>query len=618
MQIKKESFRQFSRTNLSVNKQAVTSIELLAPARNRESGEAAINHGADAVYVGGDKFGAREAAGNSIADIERLCGYAHKYFAKVYLTLNTILYDNELEQAREMIIRAYNAGCDAVIIQDMALLEMDLPPVPLFASTQTDNCSIEKVRFLENAGFSRVILARELSLSQIAAIRESTTIELESFIHGSLCVSYSGRCYLSEILAGRSANRGRCAQLCRLPFDLYNDKGVKIAADKHLLSLKDLNMSEHLEDLMHAGVTSFKIEGRLKDILYVKNITAYYRRRIDEILEQSVSCRKASSGKVHLLFEPDPERSFSRGFTTYFAKNRKRGLNAGTAKSTGKPCGTVVSVDNHSFVTDDIDSLTNGDGICFFDNSGKLLGTRVNSVNGNTVTPLSMHGISAGTEIFRNSDRLFDKKLAAKSAVRKIHADVSIKVSETNIRITAKDEDGIDVDISIPHSMEKALNKDKIRETVIEQAGKTGNDIFDFEVYAECEYFFPVAAINAWRRQLIRALEDERQKRYRRKESKVVPSDTAYISDEIDFTANVSNSLAVRFYRRHGVKTIRHAVETGTVPTHLMYNKYCIKFELGMCPKQGAPNSGDLFLLYSNKRLVLHFDCKRCEMRIDN
>ncbi|MDR2383778.1 MAG: U32 family peptidase [Prevotellaceae bacterium] len=593
-------------------------IELLAPARDRESGEAAINHGADAVYIGGNKFGAREAAGNSFADIELLCGYAHKYFAKVYLTLNTILYDNELEQAREMVVRAFNIGCDAVIVQDMALLEMDLPPIPLFASTQTDNCTLEKIKFLQDIGFSRVILARELSLKQIAEIGKATSIELESFVHGSLCVSYSGRCYLSEVLSGRSANRGCCAQLCRLPFDLYDAQGVKIASDKHLLSLKDLNMSDYLEDLMLAGVTSFKIEGRLKDISYVKNITAFYRKRIDALLDKSDSYRKASSGKVNLFFEPDAERSFSRGFTAYFAKGRKRGLNAGTAKSTGKFCGTVISVAKRSFTIDNAASLANGDGVCFFDSSGKLLGTRVNSANGNAITPLSMEGISKGTKIFRNSDRLFDKQLAAKSAVRKIHADVSIAISGNDILISAKDEDSVSVEISIPHSAEKAVDRDRMRTTIIEQFGKTGETVFDFQTdCADCEYFFPVSAINAWRRQLIRILETERQNQYRRKESQIVRSGIPYIMDEIDFTANVSNSLAERFYQRHRVRKIAKAVETGTVPTSLMFNKYCIKFELGLCPvKQNAPNSGDLFLTCSNKKLKLHFDCKKCEMII--
>jgi putative protease len=603
---------------LPVNRQTVKTIELLAPARNRESGEAAISHGADAVYIGGSKFGARESAGNSFSDIEQLCRYAHKYFAKVYLTLNTILYDSELEQARETVVRAYGAGCDAVIVQDMALLETDLPPIPLFASTQTDNCLPEKVRFLQDVGFVRVILARELSLKQIADIRKSTTVELESFVHGSLCVGYSGRCYLSEILAGRSANRGKCAQMCRLPFDLYSDRGVKIAGDRHLLSLKDLNMSGCLEDLMAAGITSFKIEGRLKDISYVKNITAYYRKRIDRILDKSDNYRKASSGNVSLFFEPEAERSFSRGFTAYFAEDRKQGLNAGTAKSTGKFCGTVVSVAKRSFVIDSADSLANGDGICFFDKSGKLQGTGVNSVNGNVISPLSMENISAGTKIFRNSDRLFDRLLAGKSAVRKIHADVSVEVSEKDIHIQARDEDEVDAEIFIPHSAEKAIDGNRMQKTVIEQFGKTGNEIFDLGTDCRnCEYFFPVSVINAWRRELIRILESERQKRYVRKTSEIIRSDIPYITDRIDFTANVSNSLSEQFYRRHGVRKIEKAVESGTVPARLMYAKYCIKFELGMCPvKQGAPESGDLFLTCSNKKLKLHFDCKKCEMSV--
>ncbi|MDR2286368.1 MAG: U32 family peptidase [Prevotellaceae bacterium] len=593
-------------------------IELLSPAKNRESGEAAINHGADAVYIGGSRFGAREAAGNSFTDIELLCEYAHRYYAKVYLTLNTILCDSELEQARKMLVRAYNIGCDAVIVQDMALLEMDLPPIPLFASTQTDNYLPEKVKFLQDVGFERVILARELSLQQIAEIRKSTTVELESFVHGSVCVSYSGRCYLSEVLSGRSANRGCCAQLCRLPFDLYDDKGVKIVGGKHLLSIKDLNMSGYLENLIAAGVTSFKIEGRLKDIAYVKNITAYYRKCIDKILSKSDGYKKSSSGNVDLFFEPDVEKSFSRGFTTYFAEGRTQGLNAGTAKSLGKFCGTVESINKRSFVMDNADSLVNGDGICFFDSSGKLFGVRVNSVNENTITPLSMANISTGTKIFRNSDRLFDKKLAGKSAVRKIHANVSIEISESVIRIKANDGDGVDVDIVIPHSSEKTIDSDKMQKTIIEQFGKTGNDIFDFRIEcSDCEYFFPISVINEWRRQLIRFLTVERQARYKRKESKIVPSDIAYIADEVDFTANVSNSLAERFYRRHRVWKIEKSVESGIVPKRLMYNRYCIKFELGMCPvKQDAPQSGDLFLRYADKKLKLIFDCKKCEMSL--
>jgi putative protease len=557
----------------------LSEIELLSPARNRELGEAAINHGADAVYIGANRFGAREAAANSLADIEQLCRYAHRYFARVYLTLNTILYDNELDAAREMVVNAYNVGCDAVIIQDMALLEMDLPPIALFASTQMDNCLPEKIRFLEMLGFSRVILARELSLKQIAEIRKSTSIELESFVHGSLCVSYSGRCYLSEALAGRSANRGNCAQLCRLPFDLYDERGVMIAARRHLLSLKDLNLSGYLKDLITAGVTSFKIEGRLKDLTYVKNITAYYRKRLDAILNKAngsdaTSYKKSSSGSVELFFEPDVERSFSRGFTTYFVKGRQRGLNAGTSKSTGKLCGTVVSVATRSFAMDNADALANGDGICFFAFDGRLLGTRVNSVNGNTVTPMSMEGISSGTKIFRNSDRLFDKQLSVTSAVRTIPSRISIDVRPDSVRLNACDEDSIEVNIIIPHAAEKAIDSDKMRETVIAQFRKTGNDIFRFQIDCPvCRYFFPISVINAWRRRLVDALDNERIRRYKRKESTITRSDVPYISNAVDFTANVSNRLAERFYRRHGVRKIEKAVEGGTVPTRLMFNK---------------------------------------------
>jgi putative protease len=601
-----------------VKRSATSFIELLAPAKNREQGEAAICHGADAVYIGGCRFGAREAAGNSFDDIEHLCRYAHRYFAKVYLTLNTILYDHELEQAREMVCRAYEIGCDAVIIQDMSLLEMDLPPIPLFASTQMDNTSVEKVKFLQDVGFRRVILARELSLQQIAEISSATTVELEAFVHGSLCVSYSGRCYLSEALANRSANRGACAQLCRLPFDLYNDKGVKIVENKHLLSMKDLNMSDFLEALIDAGITSFKIEGRLKDLSYAKNVTAYYRKRIDAILDKSTVYRSASSGTVTLAFEPDIERSFSRGCTTYFASARQPGLNSLTPKSTGKYCGTVISVASRSFAIDNPDSLVNGDGICFFDATGKLFGTRVNSVNGNNVTPLSMENISTGTQIFRNSDRIFDRTLSRTSAVRRIHVSVTIIFTNDSLTIDADDEDGISVRMHVEHCAEKSVDKDRMKKTVIGQLSKTGNEIYEFEIRCdECEYFFPISVINGWRRRLVSLLDEARQTEYHRKESKIIVSAIPYITDTIDYTGNVSNVLAERFYRRHGVRHIELSVETGTVPRRLMYNKYCIKFELGMCPKkQGASATGDLFLTFSDKRLKLNFDCAKCTMYI--
>lgn len=593
-------------------------LELLAPAKNKEQGIAAINHGADAVYIAGPAFGAREAAANTIHDIELLCQYAHKYYAKTYLTLNTILYDHELEQARELVYQAYNSGCDAIIVQDMALLEMDLPPIPLFASTQTDNYTPEKVKFLEDVGFQRVILARELSLEQIKEISNNTSVDLEAFVHGAICVSYSGRCYLSQMLASRSANRGSCAQLCRLPFDLYNSKGVKIEENKHLLSVKDMNMSAHLADLVDAGVTSFKIEGRLKDMSYVKNITAYYRKCLDNIINKSVKYKRASSGTTKFAFEPDPERTFSRGYTTYFALGRSKGLNAGAAKSVGKYCGKVIACDNKTFKLDTGD-LINGDGICFFDTSGKLTGTRINSVSEGVVSPLSMNGITKGTKIFRNSDRMFDKTLAGESATRKIQVNISLIVSDNSVQITAVDEDGIKAEIKLSHQMEKARNIEKIKDTIINQFSKTGNEIFNFTINSiDCEYFFPISEINNWRRLLSAKLETQREKSYKRNTFKIAPSTIPYIADNINFTANVSNHLAERFYKRHGVVKIEKAVETGTIPAKVMFNKYCIKYELGICPvKQGGKETGDLFLHNSGKVLKLKFDCKNCEMSIE-
>ena len=594
-------------------------LELLAPAKNGEYGKAAVNHGADAVYIAGERFGAREAAGNSMTDIGKLCAYARKYKVKTYLTLNTILFDEELEDARRMIVEAYEVGCDAVIVQDMALLEMDLPPIPLFASTQTDNCTPEKVAFLQDAGFSRVILARELSLTDIRAIGESVSVELETFVHGSLCVAYSGRCHLSERLKGRSANRGCCAQMCRLPFDLCNADGTKLVEAGHLLSLKDLNMSAHLETLIDAGVSSFKIEGRLKDLSYVKNITAYYRTRLDEILEQSDEHRKASSGKVHLFFKPDPERTFSRGFTDYFAETRKGGLCAGTSKSVGKFCGTVVASDKRSFTLDDSGYLpVNGDGICFFDAAGNLSGTRVNSTDGNRITPLSAEGIAAGTAIFRNADRLFDKSLAGESAVRKIHVRVSVEVGESEVRVSAEDEDGISAELRFAHSADTARNSERMCAILLEQFRKTGGEIFEFEPEcSSCDRFFSVAEINSWRRATVARLEALRVEGYERHKAKLVPSTRLRTDTATWIATNVSNSRAERFYRRHGVTRIERATETGAVPQRLMRNKYCIKFELGMCPKQGAAPTGELFLRSAGVKLKLYFDCAKCEMSID-
>lgn len=595
-------------------------IELLAPAKNKEYGIAAINHGADAVYIAGPKFGAREAAGNEMADIARLADYAHRYYAKAYMVLNTILYDHELEAARRQVYEAYHAGCDALIVQDMGLLEMDLPPIPLFASTQTDNCTPERVKFLQEVGFQRIIMARELSIAEIAAIRQVCSVDLEAFVHGSLCVSYSGRCYISQALTGRSANRGACAQLCRVPYDFYNEKGERIAKQEHLLSMKDLNLSDHLGEMMEAGVSSFKIEGRLKDLSYVKNSTAHYRKKLDAILLQDERYTAASSGQVTTNFDPDPERSFSRGFTTYFAQGRVAGMNAGAAKSTGKFLGTVNACHQKYFTLDRAVSLENGDGICFFTASGQLSGGRVNKVEGEHIYPLTMTGITKGAKIFKNYDRLFDKKLASESATRQIRAEVSVVIDEASVQLCAKDEDGVTTQLHFAHAAEPAKNVERAMQSLREQLGKSGGSMFSFalpDIRCDQPYFFPMAEINQWRRELIQAMEQNRSEGYVRATHRIEANTYPYPAKQVDYTANVANKLAEQFYQRHGVEQAATAYELkGSPQASLMYNRYCVKYEMGLCPKQGAKPTGKLYLVYRDQRLDLQFDCKKCEMTI--
>lgn len=599
-------------------------IELLAPAKNYECGVAAINHGADAVYIAAQSFGAREAAGNSMKDIERLTKYAHRYFAKVYLVLNTILYENEIEPACAIIKQAYESGCDAAIIQDMGLLEAGLPPIPLFASTQTHNYTVEKVRFLESVGFQRVILARELSLQQIKDIRNHTTVDLESFVHGALCVSYSGQCYMSCAATGRSANRGACAQLCRLPYDLVDENGKMLANKKHLLSLHDLNLSAYLEQMMNAGISSFKIEGRLKDISYVKNITALYRKELDRLLVKSKDFKKQSSGNVQVNFEPDAQRSFSRGFTSYFINGRENKIASfNSPKSTGQYIGTVSTKTKNAFTLKSNVQLNNGDGICFIDNNGNMQGVRVNKVEGNMVFPLSVDGINVGTKIYRNYDIMFDKQLSSdNSAIRQINAKVDFKINEQQVIITVTDEDNVSVSLTTPQCGEPAQNTEKALANIKNQLSKTGGTLFKFAdiiIDADKVYFYPAAQLNAWRRELIDLLEQERKKAYTQPAFGIEPNDIPYPENDLGYTANIANTLAEKFYKRHGVKNIKQAFEVDNnidKPT-LMFNRYCIKYEMGLCPnKQGAKPTGNLYLQHNNQRYKLIFDCKKCEMQI--
>ena len=597
--------------------------ELLAPAKNYECGIAAIQHGADAVYIAAQRFGAREAAGNSISDIERLVSFAHKYYVRVYLVLNTIIYENELEDALQIVKEAWNCGCDAVIIQDMGIMEMDIPPIPLFASTQTHNCDINKIKFLESVGFQRIILARELSLDQIVEIREQTLVDLEFFVHGALCVSYSGQCYMSQAIAKRSANRGTCAQFCRLPYNLLDENGKKLVSGKHLLSLRDLNLSAQLAQLMGAGITSFKIEGRLKDVSYVKNITSLYRQKLDSILETNEKYEKASSGTVIHHFIPDAKRSFSRGFTSYFLNGRDKGISSfDTPKSTGSYIGKVIRVGKDFFVIDSPVKINNGDGISFVDDTGNATGTRVNSVENSNVFPLTMKGITCGVNIFRNCDHAFEKQLTRESAIRQIKANIVIKLTKDQALISAIDEDGIIAEVTKHQIGQPARNPDIARQTLIEQTGKTGGTIFKFdsiEIQSNEMLFYLSAEINSWRRELIDNLMLKREEAYNQSSSVIKPGDTKFPSDSLTYTGNVSNSLARKFYCRHGVRSIDDSLETGktTEETVLMFNKYCIKYELGLCQhKQNAKPLGQLYLQYNNYHFKILFDCKKCEMKI--
>ena len=479
-------------------------IELLAPAKDLESGIAAIKFGADAVYIGAPKFGARVAARNSLLDIEQLINYAHKFYAKVYVTLNTILYDNELEEAQQLIHDLYKIGADAIIIQDLGILEMYLPPIPLFASTQTNNYTVEKIKFLEDAGIQRIILARELSLRQIEEIRLKTNVDLEFFIHGALCVSLSGQCYFSHSINKGSANRGACAQPCRAYYSLKDNNENILVKNKHLLSLKDLNLTNYIEDLLDAGVTSFKIEGRLKDIGYIKNVTSHYRQKIDTVLAEKNSFRKQSSGKVYFDFEPDPEKTFNRGYSQYFINGRKNNITSfNTPKSIGKEIGKVKSVDQNYFIIDTFEQLSNGDGLCFFDDSGILQGLKINKIEKSKIYFDKNIDLKPGIIIYRNFDQGFNKTLSTSKTERKVLAEIEISELNENIIISAKDSDNNSIQWNHNTNFEVAKNAELALKNIKNQFTKSGESIFKIEninVNLEKLPFIPISELNEMRK----------------------------------------------------------------------------------------------------------------------
>lgn len=599
-------------------------IELLSPAKDLNCGIEAINHGADAVYIGAPKFGARAAAGNSLEDIRELCEYAHLYGARIYVTLNTILKEDELEEAERMIWDLWRVGTDALIIQDMGITRLNLPPIPLHASTQTDNRTPEKVRFLEAAGFTQVVLARELSLNEIRRISEATTVPLEVFVHGALCVSYSGQCYLSAALSGRSANRGECAQYCRLPYTMVDATGTEIVTHKHLLSLKDMNRSDQLEALLDAGVSSLKIEGRLKDVGYVKNITAYYRKKLDAVLSRRPEYRRASAGRSTYTFEPVAEKSFNRGFTPFLLEGRTADITAfNTPKSLGEPVGTVKEIKGNSFTVAGLKQLSNGDGLVFFNRKGELEGFRVNRVEANRVFPLDMPQLTPKTPLYRNFDQAFDKLLAKPSAERKLSVEIEFLDNPFGFTLCMEDETGARIMLTEPFAKEPARRErqDNIR-TQLSKLGNTPFEASKVVVGLSENWFVPSSLLADMRRRGVEKLLEARRARYPRETVKRVQPSVSipFPERQLTYLGNVANGKARSFYQDHGVEQIDPAFELSPrkdVP--LMFTKHCLRYSMGWCPtyqKDKSPYKEPYYLLYKDTRLRLQFDCKHCQMLV--
>ena len=616
-------------------------IELLAPAKNLECGIEAVNHGADAVYIGAPKFGARAAAVNSLEDIAALVAYAHLYNVRIYVTVNTILKEEELAETEKMIWELYRIGVDALIVQDMGITRLNLPPIPLHGSTQMDNRTPEKVRFLADAGFRQVVLARELSLQEIRRIHETCPeTPLEVFVHGALCVSYSGQCYVSQACFGRSANRGECAQFCRLPFSLVDADGKTIVRDKHLLSLKDLNQSEVLEDLLDAGASSLKIEGRLKDVSYVKNVTAAYRSKLDAIFARRKEYVRASSGTCRFDFTPQLDKSFSRGFTHYFLQGRDREISSfDTPKSLGEEMGTMKEQRGNYLTVAGVKPFHNGDGVCFLDEQGRLQGFRINRVDGNKLYPAGdVPRIKPRTRLFRNFDQEFERILARKSAERKIGVGWELADTSSGFALTVADEDGNRITLSFPYPKELARTPQP--ENLRTQLGKLGNTPFEvmplggtdspsattapaIAINLSQNWFIPASVIADWRRQAIDKLTAARRITYRRELHVWKPTRHRFPATSLTYLGNVMNTAARSFYQAHGVASVEPAYEKQAVPEAvLMFCKHCLRYSMGWCPtyqKGHSPYREPYYLVGTDgKRFRLTFDCKNCQMKVSS
>ena len=607
-------------------------IELLSPAKNLECGIEAIRHGADAVYIGAPKFGARSAAGNSIDDLRQLADYAHRFGARVYVTLNTLIKDDELAEVESLVWQLYRIGIDALIVQDMALLTMNLPPIPLHASTQTDNRTPEKVRFLYENGFSQVVLARELSLKDIEDIHRACPVPLEAFVHGALCVSYSGQCYASQACFGRSANRGECAQFCRLPFTLIDADGRVIEENRHLLSLKDMNRSAHLEAMMDAGVRSFKIEGRLKDVTYVKNVTAFYRQAIDSILARRTEYKRASQGVSTYTFTPQLDKSFNRGFTDYFLTGVRSNVSSfATPKSIGEPVGHVKEVGRGYISVSSSKSFHNGDGICYIDESGQLQGFRVNRVEGVRLYPKDMpRGLRARTSLYRNYDMEFERLLSRPSAERRIPVDILLREIPFGFSLTISDEYGRSATVNFEREKEKARTEQ--RGAIEIQLGKLGGTILtarSIEIDFSDNWFIPSSVMAEMRRSAVEAYERARSRTCFQPTEKVrkklsigaISPAPNIVGKSLSYLANVGNHRSEEFYRSHGAEEISPAFElVAPRGATLMFCRHCLRYTLGWCPRNGGTKSPyrEPYTLVSTdgRQFKTHFDCKQCIMTI--
>ena len=608
-----------------------TPLELLAPAGNAHIGIAAIDHGADAVYIGAPRFSARAQASNTVDEIAELVAHAHLFHARVYVALNTILTDAEVPRALDIIREVHAVGVDGLIIQDVGLLELDLPPIALIASTQMHNVSPEKVKFLEDVGFDRVILARELSISQIASIRARTGVALESFVHGALCVSYSGQCYMSQVAFGRSGNRGVCAQPCRHTYTLTDGNGRPIIKDKYLLSQKDMNRIGFLAELAAAGVTSFKIEGRYKEMDYIKNVTAAYRLALDNLIASQPRYRRAASGACAFDFEPDPEKTFNRGYTTYFLSGKKDKTAAmDTPKSMGQFVGKIEFMGRDFFRIRGAD-LHNGDGLCFLTSKGTMAGCRVERVDQGNAYPGTMADLAVGTALYRNFDTAFSRALKKSAACRTISVEMAFHQEKSGIRLSVRDEDGVTVEHRQEIPYEPARDQLRAHANIESQLTRTGGTpyrVAALSISPEQPGFLPLSVLNELRRQTLDKLSRARIAQHTRIEKAIAPNTVQYPESELDYRANVLNAYAEAFYLRHGAVIREKALEFVSEPSSseisgkpVMTTRYCLRYELDACPKLATVShqkelTPPLYICDRRRRYRLEFDCRACRMTV--